>query len=76
MFFVILAVKIIANTAYMNTKKLQEEKEKFEALFQHASMGILVANASAEIVLANDFLQITQPPFFFVVGFVSVVPSA
>ena len=56
MFFVILAVKIIANTAYMNTKKLQEEKEKFEALFQHASMGILVANASAEIVLANDFL--------------------
>ena len=56
MFFVILAVKIIANTAYMNTKKLQEEKEKFEALFQHASMGILVANARPEIVLANDFL--------------------
>lgn len=30
--------------------------EKFEALFQHASMGILVANASGSIVLANNFL--------------------
>jgi len=32
------------------------ENERFEALFQYASMGILVANSSGEIVLANDFL--------------------
>jgi len=32
------------------------ENERFEALFQFASMGILVANSSGEIVLANDFL--------------------
>ena len=35
---------------------LQEEKNRFEALFQFASMGILVADAKAEIVLANNFL--------------------
>ena len=40
----------------MDTKKLQQEKEKFEALFQYASMGIVVANAKAEILLANNFL--------------------
>ncbi len=40
----------------METKKLQEEKDKFEALFEYASMGILVANAEAEIVLVNGFL--------------------
>lgn len=33
-----------------------KEKEKFEALFQYASMGILVANSSGEIILANNFL--------------------
>ncbi len=32
------------------------ENERFEALFQFASMGILVANSGGEIVLANDFL--------------------
>jgi PAS domain S-box-containing protein len=40
----------------MDTEKLQQEKEKFEALFQFASMGILVANAKAEIILTNNFL--------------------
>ena len=40
----------------MDTEKLRQEKEKFEALFQHASMGILVANAQAEILLINHFL--------------------
>ena len=40
----------------MDTEKLQQEKEKFEALFQYASMGILVANANAEIILVNNFL--------------------
>lgn len=40
----------------MPKEKLRQEKEKFEALFQHASMGILVANAKAEILLANHFM--------------------
>ncbi len=35
---------------------LLKEKEKFEALFQYASMGILVANSSGDIILANNFL--------------------
>lgn len=37
-------------------EKLQQEKDKFEALFQYASLGILVANAEAEIILMNNFL--------------------
>lgn len=36
--------------------KMEQENEKFEALFQHASMGILVTNAKAEMVMANNFL--------------------
>ena len=40
----------------MPIKTLQQEKDKFEALFQFASMGILVANAKAEILLVNNFL--------------------
>ncbi len=40
----------------MNTEKMKQEKEKFEALFQYASMGILVANTKAEIILMNNFL--------------------
>lgn len=40
----------------MDTENLKQEKEKFEALFQFASMGILVANAQAEIILMNNFL--------------------
>ncbi len=40
----------------MAIQKLQQEKDRFEALFQFASMGILVANAKAEIVLVNNFL--------------------
>lgn len=40
----------------MVIEKLQEEKDKFEALFQHASMGILVANKKAEVLLVNNFL--------------------
>ena len=42
----------------MPTPELQlaKEKIKFEALFQHASLGILVVNSKAEILLANAFL--------------------
>lgn len=40
----------------MPTEKLRQEKEKFEALFQYASIGILVANAKAEILIINNFL--------------------
>lgn len=40
----------------MDTEDLRQEKEKFEALFQYASMGILVTDATAEILLANNFL--------------------
>lgn len=40
----------------MTIQKLKEEKDKFEALFQYASMGIVVANAKAEILLVNNFL--------------------
>ncbi len=40
----------------LSTENLHQEKEKFEALFQHASMGILVAGKTGEILLANNFL--------------------
>lgn len=40
----------------MAAQNLQQEKERFEALFQYASMGIVVANAKAEILLVNNFL--------------------
>lgn len=36
--------------------ELLTEKEKFEALFQYASLGILVVNQDGEIILANNFL--------------------
>ena len=36
--------------------QLINEQEKFEALFQHASLGILIVNKESEIVLANNFL--------------------
>jgi len=36
--------------------QLATEKIKFKALFENASMGILVVNQQAEIVLANEFL--------------------
>ncbi len=36
--------------------KLLNEKEKFEALFQYASLGILIVDQDGEIVLANNFL--------------------
>ncbi|MEO9144561.1 MAG: PAS domain-containing sensor histidine kinase [Ginsengibacter sp.] len=37
-------------------KKLLGEQEKFKAVFQNASLGILVINESGVITLANDFL--------------------
>lgn len=37
-------------------KLLVTEKEKFQAIFQNASLGILVINKSGIITLANDFL--------------------
>ncbi|MEO8822790.1 MAG: ATP-binding protein [Ginsengibacter sp.] len=36
--------------------KLIQEQEKFKAIFQNASLGILVINESGFITLANDFL--------------------
>ncbi|HEU5054029.1 MAG TPA: PAS domain-containing sensor histidine kinase [Hanamia sp.] len=36
--------------------KLIQEQEKFKAIFQNASLGILVINQHGEIALANDFL--------------------
>ncbi len=35
---------------------MKDSQQRFEALFQYASMGILVANEKAEIVLVNNFL--------------------
>ncbi len=35
---------------------LLNEQEKFKAIFQNASLGILVINQSGNITLANDFL--------------------
>ncbi len=40
----------------MVKEELPEEKDRFESLIQYASMGILVANAKAEIILVNNFL--------------------
>ncbi len=37
-------------------KRLQKEQEKFKAIFQNASLGILVINQSGIIMLVNDFL--------------------
>jgi PAS domain S-box-containing protein len=37
-------------------KLLLREQEKFEAVFQNASLGILVINSKGNIVLANNFL--------------------
>ena len=37
-------------------KLLLREQEKFEAVFQNASLGILVINSNGNIVLANNFL--------------------
>lgn len=44
--------------AFMSSPQIQllNEKEKFEALFQHASLGILIVNEQGEIVLVNNFL--------------------
>ena len=36
--------------------ELIQEQEKFKAIFQNASLGILVVNQSGNITLANDFL--------------------
>jgi PAS domain S-box-containing protein len=36
--------------------QLSAEKIKFEALFEYASLGILVVNQKGEIILANTFL--------------------
>ena len=36
--------------------KLLQEQEKFKAIFQNASLGILVINQSGNIALANNFL--------------------
>lgn len=46
----------MATTLFSSENTLSKEKEKFEALFQYASMGILVASSTGEIILANNFL--------------------
>lgn len=40
----------------MRSENKLKENEKFDALFQFASMGIMVADATGEIILANNFL--------------------
>ena len=37
-------------------EEILKEKERFEALFEYASMGIVVANAKGIIELANQYL--------------------
>jgi len=37
-------------------KQLRREQEKFKAIFQNASLGILVINQTGDITLANDFV--------------------
>ncbi|MFM2360641.1 MAG: hypothetical protein RLY16_2634 [Bacteroidota bacterium] len=39
-----------------NNRTNHSESQRFEALFQYASIGILVANQQGEILLANNFL--------------------
>ena len=34
----------------------KQESERFQALFQYASMGILVADSEGSILMANNFL--------------------
>ncbi len=46
----------MTTTAKIAPENLQHEKEKFEALFQFASMGILVINTKGDITLVNNFL--------------------
>jgi PAS domain S-box-containing protein len=36
--------------------ELKKEQEKFQALFEHASMGIVVTNSVGEIVIVNKYL--------------------
>ncbi|MBX2933612.1 MAG: PAS domain S-box protein [Ferruginibacter sp.] len=40
----------------MPDESIKQEKGKFEALFQHASMGILVSDAHGQIQMVNHFL--------------------
>jgi PAS domain S-box-containing protein len=42
--------------SFSMNKLLASEQEKFQAIFQNASLGILVINKSGTITLANDFL--------------------
>ncbi len=46
----------MATILFSSADVLLKEKEKFEALFQYASMGILVANEKGQMILANNFL--------------------
>ena len=39
-----------------NSEMLIDEKHLVDALFTHASIGIIVANSSGEIILVNPFL--------------------
>jgi PAS domain S-box-containing protein len=46
----------MASTTESATEITFRENERFEALFQHASIGILVADQTGSILLANDFM--------------------
>ena len=41
---------------YSSNLPLATEKIRFEALFEHASLGILIVNQAGEIILANNYL--------------------
>ena len=48
--------KILMQSPQKNTKPIINTDEQFEALFEYASMGILLSNPEGTIILANTFL--------------------
>ena len=48
--------KILMQSPQKNTKPIINTDEQFEALFEYASMGILLSNTEGTIILANTFL--------------------
>ena len=49
-------IKIVDNTPIkQKEQKIIDEENKFEALFMHAAIGIVVINRASEIVMSNQF---------------------
>jgi PAS domain S-box-containing protein len=48
----------MAVKSMVSKEQLNKEHQKFEALFQNASLGILVIDQNGDIILVNDFLLI------------------